>query len=94
MASGTPIVASRLKGFQTVLEEGMQGLMAPPKDDVALADALRQMIQDPTMRSAMGAFGERRAYEFRWERVAGLVLDYYESVRAEVERNALSPAAA
>ena len=94
MASGTPIVASRLKGFQTVLEEGMQGLMAPPKDDVALADALRQMIQDPTMRSVMGAFGERRAYEFRWERVAGLVLDYYESVRAEVERNALSPAAA
>ena len=94
MASGTPIVASRLKGFQTVLEEGMQGLMAPPKDDVALADALRQMIQDPTMRSAMGAFGERRAYEFRWERVAGLVLDYYESVRAEVERGALSPAAA
>ena len=94
MASGTPIVASRLKGFQTVLEEGMQGLMAPPKDDVALADALRQMIQDPTMRSAMGAFGERRAYEFRWERVAGLVLDYYESVRAEVERSALSPAAA
>ena len=94
MASGTPIVASRLKGFQTVLEEGMQGLMAPPKDDVALADALRQMIQDPTMRSAMGAFGERRAYEFRWERVAGLVLDYYESVRAEVERNALSAAAA
>ena len=94
MASGTPIVASRLKGFQTVLEEGMQGLMAPPKDDVALADALRQMIQDPKMRSAMGAFGERRAYEFRWERVAGLVLDYYESVRAEVERNALSPAAA
>ena len=94
MASGTPIVASRLKGFQTVLEEGMQGLMAPPKDDVALADALRQMIQDPTMRSAMGAFGERRAYEFRWERVAGLVLDYYESVRAEVERGTLSTAAA
>ena len=88
MASGTPIVASRLQGFATVLEEGMQGLMAPPKDDVALADALRQMIQDPTMRSAMGAFGERRAYEFRWERVAGQVLEYYEAVREETPSSA------
>ena len=94
MASGTPIVASRLEGFQTVLEEGMQGLMAPPKDDEALADALRQMIQDPTMRSVMGAFGERRAYEFRWERVAGQVLEYYEDVRAEVEQSSMARAVA
>ena len=94
MASGTPIVASRLEGFQTVLEEGMQGLMAPPKDDEALADALRQMILDPTMRSVMGAFGERRAYEFRWERVAGQVLEYYETVRAEVEQSSMARAVA
>ena len=88
MASATPIVASRLEGFATVMEDGMQGLMATPKDDKALAEALRQLVQDPTMRSAMGAFGERRAYEFRWERVATQVLEYYEDVRAEVERAA------
>ena len=71
----------------------MQGLMARPKDEVSLAEALRQLIQDPTMRSAMGAFGERRAYEFRWERVASQVLEYYETVRADAERAMLSPAA-
>ena len=92
MASGTPIVASRLEGFATVMEDGIQGLMAPPKDDEALADALRQMIQSPTMRAAMGALGERRAYEFRWERVAAQVLEYYETVRAEVEASAPAPA--
>ena len=46
------------------------------------------------MRSVMGAFGERRAYEFRWERVAGQVLEYYEDVRAEVEQSSMARAVA
>ena len=94
MASGTPIVASRLDGYATVMEDGMHGLMVPPKDDQALAAALRHMIQDPQMRAAMGAFGERRAYEFRWEHVAKQVMDYYETVQREVAESALAPSAA
>ena len=94
MASGTPIVASRLDGYATVMEDGMHGLMVPPKDDQALAAAIRHMIQDPQMRAAMGAFGERRAYEFRWEHVAKQVMDYYETVQREVAESALAPSAA
>jgi phosphatidylinositol alpha-mannosyltransferase len=94
MASGTPIVASNLDGYATVMEDGMHGLMVPPKDDQALAAALRYMIQDPKMRSAMGAFGERRAYEFRWEHVATQVMEYYETVQRQVVDSALASSAA
>ena len=94
MASGTPIVASRLDGYSTVMEDGMHGLMVPPKDDQALAASLRHMIQDPQMRAAMGAFGERRAYEFRWEHVAKQVMDYYEAVKQEAGESALAPTVA
>ena len=94
MASGTPIVASNLDGYATVMEDGMHGLMVPPKDDQALAAAIRHMIQDPQMRAAMGAFGERRAYEFRWEHVAKQIMDYYETVQQEVNESALAPSAA
>ena len=59
-----------------------------------LAAAIRHMIQDPQMRAAMGAFGERRAYEFRWEHVAKQVMDYYETVQQEVNESALAPSAA
>ncbi len=90
MASGTPIVASRLDGYSTVMEDGMHGLMVPPKDEQALAASIRHMIQDPQMRAAMGAFGERRAYEFRWEHVAKQVMDYYEVVKQEVTGSPLA----
>ena len=57
MASGAPIVATNIQGFKDVLTEGVHGLLVPPKDSDALAEALKRMLGDAAMREEMGRAG-------------------------------------
>ena len=77
MASGKPVVASRIPGYATVLNHGEQGLMVPPKDSDALADALALLVRNPDLRSQLAERGRKSAEMYRWELVAGRIMDYY-----------------
>lgn len=71
LASGTPLVASRVAGIPSVVTEGETGLLVPERDVPALAGALERLMGDPDARAAMGA--RARAYvqrEHSWARVA------------------------
>jgi phosphatidylinositol alpha-mannosyltransferase len=80
MAAGKPIVASRIEGYASVLTHGDQGLMVPPKDSTSLADALALLVRNPELRSQLGARGRAVVERYRWENVAGQVMDYYNSI--------------
>ena len=77
MAAGKPIVASRIEGYSAVLNHGEQGLLVPPKDSVSLAEALALLIRDSDLRSQMAEKGESTVEQYRWEKVALQVMDYY-----------------
>ncbi len=77
MAAGKPIVASSIEGYASVITHGKDGLLAPPKNDEALAEAIAALLKDPGLRRTLIANAERKADEFRWERVARRVMDYY-----------------
>ena len=79
MASGTPIVASAIAGYSSVVTDGQEGLLVPAKDDAALADSIERLLKNPALRAALVANGRRRVMEFSWDRVAGQVMDFYES---------------
>ena len=78
MAAGRPIVASRIPGYADVLEHGREGLLVPPRDPVALAQALTALLLDPDRRQTMSSYGRAKAPAYDWTRVAGRVLDFYE----------------
>jgi len=61
-AMGTPVVASRIGGVEELVEDGKTGLLVPPGDAVALADALHRLLMDPVTAKGMGANGHTRAY--------------------------------
>ena len=68
MAHGRPVVATAVGGLLDLVEDGVTGLLVPPRDPTALAAALGQLLADPEARRAMGAAGrERIAREFSWE---------------------------
>ena len=65
MALGLPCVATRAGGPREIIEEGVSGLLVPPDDPAALADALGRLLADPALRARLGA-GARARYEDRF----------------------------
>ncbi len=66
MASGRPVVASGIAAIPSAIDDGDSGLLVPPGDAAALADALAQVASDSALRERMGA-AARRVVERRFE---------------------------
>ncbi len=54
MAAGLPVVASRVGGISSLIEDGKNGLLVPAGDSLALASALRRFLDDPTWSNELG----------------------------------------
>jgi glycosyltransferase involved in cell wall biosynthesis len=54
MASGTPVIGSRVGGIPELIEDGARGFLVPPGDERALAEKLRWMLENPDAARAMG----------------------------------------
>lgn len=70
-ASGIPSVAGDSGGVRSAVRDGETGIVVPPTDADAIADALRSLLLNPERRKKMGSAG-RHAVEthFNWDRVA------------------------
>ncbi len=86
MAIGKPIVASNIDGYASVMTHGVEGLLVPPKDERALAQALMSLMADESPRQQMGARGRHTAEGYDWKHIAQRVLDYYVKILSEPQR--------
>lgn len=57
---GRPVVASDVGGISDIVAHGETGLLVPPGDPAAIANALTTLLEDPARGSALGAAGRRR----------------------------------
>ncbi len=80
LASGKPVVASSIEGYDEVITDGVDGLLVPPKDPDTLADAITQLCQNDDLREKMGRRGLQKAREYSWERVGAAVESYYDEL--------------
>ncbi len=62
-AFGKPVVASRTGGVADAVQEGVTGLLVPPDDPVATADAIRRLLSDPALARRLGEQGRRVVQE-------------------------------
>jgi glycosyltransferase involved in cell wall biosynthesis len=60
MAARLPIAAAGEAGIRDIVVDGETGLLFPPDDPPRLADAVRRLLEDASLRRAMGAKGRRR----------------------------------
>ena len=62
MASGRPVVATRVGGVADVVSDGVTGLLVPPGDEAILSDAVLSLLADDHRRAAMGRAGRALVY--------------------------------
>jgi glycosyltransferase involved in cell wall biosynthesis len=87
MAAGVPVVATRVGGTPEVIDDGEHGLLVPPSDPQALADAISRVLGDPFLAAKLGANGRRRvAQEFSFEAVVRRTEDLYRELLAAKTR--------
>jgi len=77
-ACGRPLVASDVPGCREIVRPGETGLLVPPRDPTALAQAIRRLVEDPALRRGLGA-GARAVVEtgFAVERIVAETLAVY-----------------
>jgi len=63
MAMEIPCVATWINGVPELIRNGIDGLLVPPADEEALADALEKLIDDPALGARLGASGRRRVLD-------------------------------
>ncbi|HET8814545.1 MAG TPA: glycosyltransferase [Solirubrobacterales bacterium] len=77
-ACGTPPIASRIAGYSDVVNDGVDGLLVPPGDAQALAEALQRVWHEPQLLETMSSAARRSAERFAWPHVADQVTEVYE----------------
>lgn len=88
LACGLPVIASRTGGMIDLLGESRAGILIPPGNPDALAEALAALAEAPARRTEIGAAGRARVEtHFTMEAMAGLTLALYrESIRRRETR--------
>jgi phosphatidylinositol alpha-mannosyltransferase len=80
MATGKPVVASNISGYASVITNGSEGILVPPKQEVPLAQAITSLMKNPELRLIMGQKGLVTASNFGWDKVSRRVMDYYTKI--------------
>ena len=75
MARGVPVACSNASSLPEVA--GDAALLFDPYDEAAIAEALRRLLDDTTLREQLRVHGLARAGEFTWQRTARLTLESY-----------------
>lgn len=82
-ASGCAIVATDIPGCREIVQDGVTGWLVPARDASALATALRQAIEQPSLREQYGSSARASiAANFSMERVAEETIAVYDQVMA------------
>jgi glycosyltransferase involved in cell wall biosynthesis len=91
MAAGLPVVATDVGGCRELVEDGVTGLLVPPRDPDALAHALRRVTSDPGWRVEAGRAARQRAARFSWQACAAQHLSCYRELLDRTARARSSP---
>ena len=64
LAAGLPVIASQVGGIPELIEDQSTGLLIPPQNPIALANALRRLLDTPGLAQALGQAGQAHTKEY------------------------------
>ena len=93
MATGLPVVSTAISGITELVESAQNGLLVPEKDASAIAAALKQLVNNHSLRRRLGLAGSRTVHQnFTLEYNVGQVKEYLlKALLAQTPRYSISP---
>lgn len=82
MAMGRPVIGSRIGGLIDILIDGKTGFLVPPGDSASLAQAMKRLIDEQSLRERLGQGALQRAQNFR----ASIIVPRIETVYRKLTR--------
>ncbi|MGL4881396.1 MAG: glycosyltransferase, partial [Waterburya sp.] len=93
MAAGTPVVASKVGGLAYTVVDEVTGLLAPPQDHQAFAQAINSILSNPAWCRQLGENAKERVEsKFSWDGVASQLDQLYLSELSKLHQEFLTPA--
>jgi glycosyltransferase involved in cell wall biosynthesis len=80
MASGKPVVASRVSGIPDLVKHGRTGILVPPADEDALANAIMRLVNNPQEAKSMGELGRFHSLRFSLETMVEKIDEIYDGL--------------
>jgi glycosyltransferase involved in cell wall biosynthesis len=78
MAAGVPVVATRVGGMTEAVRDGENGLLVPPADPDALADAVCRLLDAPTLAGRLAKAGRQSVERYSMDRMVESTACLYE----------------
>ncbi|MEO0378339.1 MAG: glycosyltransferase, partial [Cyanobacteria bacterium P01_A01_bin.17] len=85
-ASGIPILAPRAGGVVDYIDDGQTGFLFNPQDPEDFVQKLRFLIENMTVRQAMGAAGKDHVIQYSWEQAVERLLIFWQTKISERTR--------
>jgi len=80
MAAGLPVVATDVPGNKDAIRDGVNGFLVPPRDPVALAERIKHLLDNESLRKKMS----KKSFEFSmyhdWKIITKKYLEVYERI--------------
>jgi glycosyltransferase involved in cell wall biosynthesis len=80
LSSGLPAVVANATGSNSLVEDGVNGFLAIPRDAGSFMDKVELLIRDPDLRRQMGSSARKRAEAYDWSRILAQMTSYYERI--------------
>ncbi|MEN9217963.1 MAG: glycosyltransferase family 1 protein [Gloeomargarita sp. DG_2_bins_126] len=82
MAAGCPVVAARRGGITDVVQDGVNGFLFEPEQELGLVTAVQQVLASPGQRQRLQVMARREAERWGWAAATAQLRRYYEQVAA------------
>ena len=85
-AAGKAVIGTNIPGLADAIRPNETGLLVPSEDPEALAQAIKQLLDNPTLRKTLGTEGRKWADQFTWDRIAAEQERVYQKVYEAIQK--------
>lgn len=83
MSCGLPCVVADATGSKSLVEAGVNGFLAPPRDTKVFSEHVARLVEDDELRERMGKTARQKALPYAWEHVNARLLENYREALQE-----------